>query len=287
MDGNILNSNNESFLYEYVKKMFERDTTLEIHPAVSLIELVDIQHSRFLEDEVTFIKRASRVDFAISNGHGRRKVIFVFESDSSYHDTPVQRKRDKMKDRILKKSGIYVLRFNKIHYQPNRHDERFIDAVLSNIRNQEYIRALGKQAWEDAQAVKNNNHPIFVVLPYEKEYHELISLAERIIGQWHFSEDWCQEQHGTTWNRQSLFGVENKRGKQENAATGRCSEKEFVYGATYVAERVAQMGCLYKHLVNNKLLKAYHKPFLNFLDDSKKYNSTYDCNREYEIIEED
>lgn len=287
MDGNILNSNNEFFLYEYVKKSLEKNTSLEIHPAVSLIELVNTQCIGLSVDEIAFIKRASRVDFAVSKGHGKRKVFFVFESDSPSHDSATQKKRDKMKDSILQKADIYVLRFRNIHYHPNSHNERFIDAILSNIRNQEYIKALGMQAWEDAQAVMTKNHPLFVVLPYEKEYQELISLAESIAGEWQLSEDWCQEQQGTTWNRQSLFRWENKRGEQENAATGRCSEKEFIYGAAYAAERFAQMGCLYKHLVNNKFLKSSSRPFLNFLDDKKKYNVTYDCYREYEIIEED
>lgn len=287
MDGNILNSDNEFFLYEYVKKALERDTSLEIHPAVSLIELVDTQLITLTADEIAFIKRASRVDFAVTKGYGKRRVIFVFESDSTSHDTATQKKRDKMKDNILRKSGIYVLRFRNIHYQSNNYGERFIDAVLSNIRNQEYIKALGMQAWEDAQAVMTKNHPLFVVLPYEKEYQELILLTERLAGEWELSEDWCQEQHGTSWNRQSLFRWENKRGKLKSSATGRCSDKEFVYGSDYVAERIAQMACLYKHLVNKKLLKSQRRPFWYFLDEKKNYDANYDCYREYEVIEED
>lgn len=281
MDGNILSSNNEFFLYEYVKKALERDTSLEIHPAVSLIELVDIQHTSLSADEAAFIKRASRVDFAVSKGYGKRRVTFVFESDSTSHDSATQKKRDKMKDNILQKSGIYVLRFRNIHYQKNSFDERFLDAVLSNIRNQEYIKSLGMQVWEDAQEV-TKNHPLFVVLPYEKEYQELILITERLAGEWHFYEDWCQEQQGTTWNRQSLFSVENKRGELKNSATGRCSDKEFICGADYAAERLAQMGCLYKNLVNKKLLKSQRRPFWYFLDDRKNYDATYDCYREYE-----
>lgn len=270
-----------------LKSRLKKDTSLELHPAVSLVELVNTQGIRLSDDEMAFIKRASRIDFAVSKGHGKRKVIYVFESDSTLHDSATQKKRDKMKDSILHKSGIYVLRFRNIHYQPNSHNERFIDAVLSNIRNQEYIKALGIQAWEDTQTVKSNNHPLFVVLPYEKEYQELNSLAEGITGEWELAEEWCQEEQGTAWNRQCLFRLENKRGAQTNAATGRCSEKEFIYGAAYAAERLAHMGCLYKHLVNNELVKPQRRPFLNFLDDSKKYNATYDCYREYEIIEDD
>ncbi len=287
MDGNILNSDNESFLYEYVKKSLEQDTGLEIHPAVSLIELIEAQKVSLSTDEIAFIKRTSRVDFAVSKGYGRRKVFYVFESDSSYHDSANQKKRDRLKDAILKKTGVFVLRFRNIHYQVNNHNERFLDAVLTNIRNQEFIKALGIQAWEDAQAIKKNDHFLFVVLPYEKEFQELISLAQSLDDELELWEEWCMERQGITWNRQSLFRVSNKSGALTNAATGRCSEKEFVYGAGYAAERMAQMGCLYKHLVNNKLLKSTPRPFFNFLDEGKIYDSTYDCYREYEIIEED
>lgn len=286
MDGNILNSNNEFFLYEYVRNSLGQDTDLEIHPAVSLSELVNEQIANLSADEMAFVKRTSRVDFAISKGYGSRKVIFVIESDSTVHDMSPQKDRDRLKDGILKKSGVYVLHFRNMHYEANAHNERFIDAILTNIRNQEFIKALGIQAWEDAQTGNNSHHPLFVVLPYEKEYQELVSLSEDTDGQLEILEEWCVEKHGTTWSRQALLRWDNKRGTQLNAATGRCSEKEFVYGAEYVAERIAQMGCLYKHLINKKILKSNRRPFLHFLDDSKTYDATYDCNRELEIIEE-
>jgi hypothetical protein len=285
LEGNILNSNNEVFLYEYVKKELEKDTSFEIHPAVPLIELADTKMNTFSKEEIDFIKRGSRVDVIVTKGHGRRKVVFVFESDSSFHDSILQRKRDKLKDRILQKSGIYVMRFRQNpHYQPNEKGERFIDAVFSSLRKQEFVKALGRLAWE---AANKGDSTVFLDLPYQKEFEMFIKKAEDVGENLKLSEEWCQEKHGTIWNKQTLTIWKNRYGKDVTSATGRCSEKEFLYGTYAAAERFALMGCLNKYLINKKILKFKRRPFLNFLDDRQNYNHTYDYYRKYEIIEED
>ncbi len=278
--GHIFKSNHESFLYGYIKDKLKRDTTLEVHPAVALIDLIDANQVELTPKENTFLRRTSRVDVVITKGDGRRKVIFAIEVDSKYHDSSPQKQRDKLKDNILRKSGIKILRFRQIHFTPNKHNELFIDAVLSNIRNQEFIRALGIQVWKDnVTAIKN--HPVWLITPFRKEMRELISLTENLDEQIEIREDWCQEINGVTWNRQSLISWSDKAGKQIVSATGRCCEKEFLFGAGYVAEDFSKMGCLYKNLINKKTIVPERRPFLRFLDDTKEYNQYYDCYSEF------
>lgn len=278
--GDILKSNNESFLYDYIKNELQRDTTLEVHPAVALIDLIDANEVELTTEENTFLKRTSRVDVIITKGYGRRKVVFAIEVDSKYHDSSTQKQRDKLKDNILRKSGINILRFRQIHFTPNKYNELFIDAVLSNIRNQEFIRALGIQAWTgNVTAMKD--HPAWLITPFQKEMDELITLTENSGERLEFRQDWCQEIKGITWNRQSLISWSNNVGKQVVSSAGRCNRKEYLFGAHYAAEDFAKMGCLYKNLINKKIIVPEKRPFLHFLDDAKQYNQYYDCYSEF------
>src|SRR5213594_2811002 len=141
MDGNILNSNGESFLYEHAKQILERSTSCEIHPAVSLIELIERnKREMFSKEEWDFIMGPSRVDLVVTKGYGKRKVTLAFESDSGLHDNPKQQKRDQLKNQVLKKSRIPLMRFRpQIHYKPNQFNEIFLDAVLLSISRQEFV----------------------------------------------------------------------------------------------------------------------------------------------------
>lgn len=270
MDGYILSSNNEAFLYERAKSILSRSTGLEIHPAIALIELVTAHDkSMFTQEEWNFLMSSSRVDVAITKGYGKRKVTFVLESDSGFHDTTEQRRRDALKDIILKKSCIPLMRFRpNLHYRPNRFDETFIDTVLTNISRQEYVRALGLLAWLDAENA-TDDHPVFLTLPFEKEFEDLIRQVKEAADSGNvaleFLEDWTweDEQNDVCYNRHLLLG--NK--KLLTASTGKCSEQEFKYGAYAAAERFAKMGCLYKYLINTSVIGPERRPFLNFLSD--------------------
>lgn len=173
MEGNILNSNNETFLYEYIKTFFEKRTAFEVHPAISLIELVDSKNNAFSKEERDFIKRTSRVDVVVTKGYGRRKAIYVFESNSNLHNVAKQKKRDELKDKILRRSGINIFRFRDHHYQLNKSGERFIDAVLSSLSNEAFVEALTTiTAWED-EPLKHHNHPVFWFCPIKKNLKHL------------------------------------------------------------------------------------------------------------------
>lgn len=110
-------------------------------------------------------------------------------------------------------------------------------------------------------------------MPYTKERDDLVRQAEEVstinseelglLEEW----NWDDENNGISYNRQVLLA----NGKPITASTGKCSEQEFVHGAYAASERCAQMGCLYKYLINNKVVKPEKRPFLNFLDDQNNW----------------
>ena len=276
MKGNALNSDHEIFLYERIKKALESCTNFEIHPAISLIDIVDLNKREiFTKEEIDFIMRPSRVDVAVTRGFAGRKITFAFESDSAYHSIQTQKKRDSLKDRVLQKAGIPLMRFRpEIHYAANKYDEIFIDSVLSSLAHQEFVQALGTQAYGDAFTSKGD-HPVFLVLPYQKEFEELVGQAEGTAHmggeELELSEEWARddESSGVSYNRQVLLRMKGNERKILVASTGKCGEQDFTYGAYAAAERFAKMGCLYKYLVNNRIWRPEKRPFLNFIDDSK------------------
>jgi hypothetical protein len=272
MDGNIINSNGESFLYERAKQHLERSTGFEIHPAVSLIELIERNKREiFSKEEWDFVMGPSRVDLVLTKGYGKRRVTLAFESDSGLHDKPIQQKRDQLKNQVLKKSAIPLMRFRpEIHYQANQFNELFIDAVLLSIARREFVKAAGIDSWTDARN-SNADHPVFLVLPYQQEFENLVEVAEEtalknnealeMFEEWNWKDDNTE----ISYDRQILLG--NK--KTKTASTGKCSEYEFIYGAYAISERCAKMGCLYKYLVNQNVIYAQRRLFLNFVDDRK------------------
>lgn len=270
MDGYILSSDNETFLFERAKSILGKSTGFEIHAAVSLAELIKSRDMNiFTLKEQNFLKSASRVDVVITNGYGRRKVTLALESDSSFHDTTKQRRRDALKDAILRKACIPLMRFRSApHYVPNEFGEIFVDAVLESIANQAFVIALGMQAYRDAENT-DGEHPVFLTLPFKREFSDLASRAEEIAEsgniELEFLKDWAwdDEANDVSYNRQMLLG--NK--KSLAASTGKCDEREFKYGAYAAAELFAQMGCLYKYLINQKVIRPERRPFLEFLSD--------------------
>ncbi|MEW6356131.1 MAG: DUF2726 domain-containing protein [Planctomycetota bacterium] len=287
--GHLLNSDDEAFLYEYVKDRLD-STCWETHPNVSLRQLVgELKRSAFTRDEWDFIMSPSRVDVATSTGDGKRRVTLALESDSSLHDSQVQKQRDKLKDGILGKLGVPLMRFRpRIHYQPNKFDERFIDAVLDTIGNHQFYSLIlegyllgrkGKLKCLDARDAKQVDGLLEKILvpPYRQEFEELLDQAAavaaakggllKLLDEW----EWDDEDRGVCYSRQILlYKIDTRRLKPLTAATGRCAEQEFLYGAYAAAEQVAQMACLYKYLVNEKVCSPEERPFLNFLDDRRQ-----------------
>lgn len=273
MNGNILSSDSEAFLFERAKSILEASTGWEIHPAVSLLEVVDrSKRDKFTKEEWDFLYASSRVDVAITKSFGRRKVTIVLESDSSFHDSDQQKRRDNLKNNILKKTGIPLLRFRpKLHYKANMFGEEFIDAVLRNIANHAFREAVGLEGWLDVDWRSDDDHPMKLVFPFQKEYDDLRNQAYEcaVVNQVNleFLEewDWEDEKNEIFYNRQILLG--NK--KSLTASTGRCSKQEFMFLANGPAAQFAEMGCLYKYLINKRVINPEKRQFLNFLADEK------------------
>jgi len=98
---------------------------------VRLSQLVSWGGLNWSERERAFIERAS-CDFAIYFKVGKT-LLSVIEVDGGTHDLPEQMARDALKDSILAKSGIPILRLRTVE---SRIEKRIADFILQCIRRQ-------------------------------------------------------------------------------------------------------------------------------------------------------
>lgn len=90
--------------------MKEPFNSLKYHMQIDLIQLASIKNNSFTERELEFMRQKASCDFVIYYKIGKNP-IGVIEVDGSYHDeVETQQERDQLKDSILEKSQIPLLR---------------------------------------------------------------------------------------------------------------------------------------------------------------------------------
>lgn len=104
----------ENLMYGLIEEVLEEEglSILEIEPHYSLSEL--IKDKQLLnEQEIAYVEnKGTHVDFLLSNRVSKQAVLAIEVDGWEYHkEGTVQAKWDRMKDSILKRYGIEVMRF--------------------------------------------------------------------------------------------------------------------------------------------------------------------------------
>lgn len=108
--------NDSKYVSEQIAASALRDTIASLersdvsfHSQVRLIQLVPEQTPGLTDAERRFIRNGSSCDFVLHYTVGKRPFAVV-EVDGGYHDKPDQMARDRLKDSILSKCGLRLLR---------------------------------------------------------------------------------------------------------------------------------------------------------------------------------
>jgi RecA/RadA recombinase len=85
-------------------------SAITFHSQIALIQLVSVAGNNFTAREKEFMRNRASCDFVLYFKIGK-KPLGVIEIDSGFHDSPQQTERDQLKNSILQKAGIPLLRF--------------------------------------------------------------------------------------------------------------------------------------------------------------------------------
>lgn len=99
---------------------------MTFYTQTALIQLVSLANEGFTARELEFMRNRASCDFVLAFKVGKRPVG-VIEVDGDTHNAPTQAGRDALKDSILKKAGIPLLRLRTVE---SRVEER-VDEFLS------------------------------------------------------------------------------------------------------------------------------------------------------------
>lgn len=110
--------------------------SLKFHMQIDLIQLVSIKNNFFTERELEFIRQKASCDFVIYYKVGK-SPIGVIEVDGGYHEVTKQQERDNLKNSILKKSGIPILRLKTTEGSLEKKIENFLNnCIIKNSTNE-------------------------------------------------------------------------------------------------------------------------------------------------------
>ncbi|EOS8001294.1 DUF2726 domain-containing protein [Enterococcus hirae] len=104
--------------------------SLTFHMQIKLIQLVSIKNNSFTDREIEFMKQKSSCDFVIYYKIGKIP-IGVIEVDGSSHDDKVQQERDRLKNIILEKAEIPLLRLKTTEGNIERKTKTFLNECMN------------------------------------------------------------------------------------------------------------------------------------------------------------
>lgn len=87
--------------------------TVIFHQQIYLEQLVSIKHNPFTERELDYMRNKSSCDFVLYFKTGKTP-LGVIEVDGDYHNRPEQMERDRLKNSILEKAGVPLLRLKTV-----------------------------------------------------------------------------------------------------------------------------------------------------------------------------
>lgn len=140
-----LNLKDSHFKSEQIMAVLLRDTlmtaeftSLMFHMQINLIQLVSIKNNSFTDREIEFMKQKASCDFVIYYKVGKNP-IGVIEVDGGSHDAKVQQERDAVKNIILEKAAIPLLRLKTTEGNIERKIKVFLNECIikSSTQNDE------------------------------------------------------------------------------------------------------------------------------------------------------
>lgn len=118
--------------------MKEPFNSLKYHMQIDLIQLASIKNNSFTERELEFMRQKASCDFVIYYKVGKNP-IGVIEVDGSYHDeVETQQERDQLKDSILEKSQIPLLRVKTREGDIEKKTKVFLNECIIKSGTQDY-----------------------------------------------------------------------------------------------------------------------------------------------------
>ncbi|MEG0293766.1 AAA domain-containing protein [Enterococcus sp.] len=133
-----LNLKDSKFKTEQIMASLLRDTMLRtefsslmFHMQIDLIQVASIKNNSFTDREITFMKQKGRCDFVIYYKVGN-SPIGVIEVDGGSHGSHKQQERDGLKNNILQKVGIPLLRLKTIEGNIESKIKVFLNECIQN-----------------------------------------------------------------------------------------------------------------------------------------------------------
>ncbi|RML31793.1 ATP-binding protein [Pseudomonas savastanoi pv. glycinea] len=128
-----LNPNDSLFKSEQIVAQILREALAQeprrgimFHREIRLMQLAAVARASFTERELEFMRNAARCDFVLYFKVGKTP-LGVIEVDGGYHDDPLQIERDAVKNSILNKCGIPLLRLRTIESRIEEKVAAFLD----------------------------------------------------------------------------------------------------------------------------------------------------------------
>ena len=121
----------EQIIAQLLREILEESTfqTINYHQQVRLEQLVSKTHNSFTERELEYMKNKASCDFVLYFKTGKNPIA-VIEVDGDYHNKPDQRKRDLLKNTILDKAGLPLLRLKTIESQIEEKIKQFLSQSI-------------------------------------------------------------------------------------------------------------------------------------------------------------
>ena len=121
----------EQIIAQLLREILEESTfqTINYHQQVRLEQLVSKTHNSFTERELEYMKNKASCDFVLYFKTGKNPMA-VIEVDGDYHNKPDQRKRDLLKNTILDKAGLPLLRLKTIESQIEEKIKQFLSQSI-------------------------------------------------------------------------------------------------------------------------------------------------------------
>lgn len=107
----------------------EQFRTLKFHKQVKLIQVVSLKEDVFTEREVAYMRNRASCDLVIYYKVGKQPLAAI-EIDGGYHERPEQKERDALKDSILKKAGVPLLRIRTVEAHVENKITEFLHQCL-------------------------------------------------------------------------------------------------------------------------------------------------------------
>ena len=117
----------EQIIAQLLREILEESSfqTINYHQQVHLEQLVSKTNNSFTERELKYMNNKASCDFVLYFKTGKNPMA-VIEVDGDYHNKPDQRKRDLLKNTILDKAGVPLLRLKTIESQIEEKIKQFL-----------------------------------------------------------------------------------------------------------------------------------------------------------------